>query len=161
MLDAFAIFYHDGEGFLDLELMRIEERGRKREMRIPASLYRLLPFGSFVSVDVNRLLHPITCDGLKPRHVLHLPALSSNYWPARDGGQYYRAPPDWRLRRIKISLLEIREMLRDSIYDANFRFWSLSISRFPPCFISPRKYRINFPSRHLSFKRPDPLPSVI
>lgn len=139
------------------------ERKKKRNVRIPASLYHLLPFGSFVSVDVNRLLHPITCDGLKPRHVLHLSALSSNYWPARDGGQYYRAPPDWRLRCIKISLLEIREMLREFIHDANFRFWSLFISRFPSCFISPRKYRVNFPSgsRHLPFKRLDPLPSVI
>lgn len=104
----------------------------------------VLSFGSFVSAD--RLLHPITCDRLKRRHVLHLPALSTNYRSTGDGGLILEGlPPDWRLRRIKVSARDSSDDSGFALSDTNFCFWSLS---FP--FVLP-EIGTNFPSLFQAF----------
>lgn len=136
--------------------MRIEERGRKREMCVFPPVCTI----SFRSARLSPWTWIDFYTQLRATDWNHVTFYIYPHFPLTVGlpemvANITEPPPDWRLRRIKISSLEIREMLRDSIHDANFRFWSLPISRFPPCFISPRKYRVNFPpgSRHLPFKR--------
>lgn len=81
-----------------------------------AGPYPLYPFGSFVSVDVGRLLHPITCDGLKPRHVLHLPALSTNYRFAEAAATIRRLLPtdDYVALSSRCSTFEERRLVEDT-----------------------------------------------
>lgn len=164
MLDAFAIFYHDVEGFPDSELMRIEERerGRKRETCVfPAvctGSFRSARLSPWTWIDFYTQLRATDWNRVTFYIYPHFPltiglpemvASITELLPTDDYGV---------LRSLCSRFEKCSEILSTTQISG---FWTLSISRFPPCFISPRKYRINFSSRHLPFKRPDLLPSVI